>query len=92
MSGTDLQKDYNLSNNPTDSIITFDKCFVNLNNGSMGGGPWTCFLEKDNKSHKFASFGGPPDKLLVQQLPKPITTQNYKFQSIETKLCGIHCL
>ena len=54
----------------------------------MGGTHWTCFYTKDNNSYYFDSFGGQPDKFLVNQLPKPIIYHNYKTQEINSKLCG----
>ena len=37
----------------------------------MGVSNWTCFIIKDNKSYYFDSFGGQPDKFLINQLPQP---------------------
>ena len=58
----------------------------------MGGSHWTCFIVKDNKSYYFDSFGGQPDKFLLNQLPKPLIYHNYKIQDINSKLCGSYCL
>ena len=58
----------------------------------MGGTHWTCFYIKDNKSYYFDSFGGNPDKFLLQQLPKPIIYHNFKIQHINSMLCGSYCL
>ena len=69
-----------------------DGRFVNIDNGSLGGSHWTCFIVKDNKSFYFDSFGGQPDKFLLIQSPKPITYHIYKIQGINSKLCGSYCL
>ena len=87
-----LRKIYNYNIYPRDSKIYSDKGFVNIDNGSMGGTHWTCFYIKDNKSYYFDSFGGQPDKYLLNQLPKPIIYHKYKIQDINSKLCGSYCL
>ena len=69
MSESQLQRVYYYQLYPRDSKTISDKGFVNLDNGSMGGWHWTCFIVKDNKSYYFESFGGQPEKLLVEQLP-----------------------
>ena len=92
MNESQLQKIYNYPIYPRDSKIHSDKGFVNIDNGSMGGSYWTCFLVKDNKSFYFDSFGVQPDKFLLNQLPKPIIYHNYKIQDINSKLCGSYCL
>ena len=46
---------------------------------------------KDNKSYYFDSFGGPPDKFLLNQLPTPIIYHNCKTQYINSRLCGSNC-
>ena len=69
-----------------------DKGFVNIDNGSQGGTHWTCFYIKDSKSFYFGSFGGQPDKFLLEQLPKPLIYHTYKIQDINSKLCGSYCL
>ena len=58
----------------------------------MGGSHWTCFIVIDNISYYFDSFGGAPDKFLLNQLPKPLTYHNYKIQDKNSKLCGGYCL
>ena len=58
----------------------------------MGGAHLTCYYIKDNKSYYFDSFGGTPDKFLLNQLPKPIIYHNYKRQYINSNLCGSYCL
>ena len=92
MNESQLQRVYNYSIYPRDSKIYSDKRFVNIDNGSQGGTHWTCFYIKDNKSFYFDSFGGQPDKFLLNQLPKPIIYHNYKIQDINSKLCGSYCL
>ena len=92
MNESELQRVYNYNIYPRDSKIYSDKGFVIIDNGSQGGTHWTCFIVKDNKSYYFDSFGGAPDKFLLNQLPKPITYQNYKIQDINSKLCGSYCL
>ena len=69
-----------------------DKGFANINNGQMGRTYWTCFIIKHNKSYYFESFGGEPDKFLLNHLPKPIIYHNCKFQEINSRLCGLYCL
>ena len=92
MNESELQRVYNYPIYPRDSKIYSDRGFVNIDNGSQGGTHWTCFIVKDNKSYYFDSFGGPPDKFLLNQLPKPIIYHNYKIQDINSKLCGSYCL
>ena len=92
MNESELRKIYNYNIYPKDSKILSDHGFVNIDNGIMGGTHWTCFIVKDNKSFYFDSFGGNPDKLLLNQLPKPIIYHNYKIQDINSKLCGSSCL
>ena len=75
-----IQRIFNYNINHRDSKIYSDKVFVNIDNGSQGGTYWTCFIVKDNKSYYFDSFGGQPDKFLLNQLPKPIIYHNYKIQ------------
>ena len=91
MNESELQKVYKFSIYPRNSKIYSDKEFVIIDNGSMGGTHWTCFIVKDNKSYYFDSFGGTPDNFLLKQLPKPIIYHNYKIQEINSKLCGSYC-
>ena len=92
MNESQLQGIYNYPIYPKDSKIYSERGFVNIDNGSMGGSHWTCFIVKDNKSYYFDSFGGQPDKFPLNQLPKPIIYQNYKIQDINSILCGSYCL
>ena len=62
---------------PRDSKISSDGIFLNIDNGSMGGSHWTCFMVKDNKSYYFDSFGDQPEKFLLKQLHKPAKDHNY---------------
>ena len=87
-----LQKVYNYPIYPRASEIYSDKEFVNIDNGSMGGSHWTCFIVKDDKSYYIDSFGGAPDKFLLKQLPKRINYYNYKNQDTNSNLCGSYCL
>ena len=88
MNESELQKIYNYPIYPKNSKIYSDKGFVNIDDGRMGGSHWTFFYIKDNKSFYYDSFGGHPDKFLINQLPKPIIYHNYKIQAINSKLCG----
>ena len=92
MNESQLQRVYNYLIYARDSKIHSDKGFVNIDNGSMGGSHRTCFCIGDNKSFYFDSFGGPPDKFLLNQLPKPVIYHNYKIQDINSKLCGSYSL
>ena len=92
MNESELQRVYNYNIYPRDRKIHSDKGFINIDDGSMGGSHWTCFLIQDNKSYYFDSFGGKPDRYLLIQLPKPIIYHNYKIQDINSKLCGPYCL
>ena len=92
MNGSQLQKFYNYPIYPKKSKIQSDRGFINIDNGSRGGTHWTCFIVKDNKSYYFDSFGGQPDKFLLNQLPKPIIYHNYKIQDINSKLRGSYRL
>ena len=73
---------------PRDSKIYSDRGFVNVDIGSQGGTHCTTLYVKNNKSINFDSFVGQPDKLLLNQLPKPIIYHFYKIQDINSKLCG----
>ena len=92
MNESELQRVFNCSIYPRDSKLYSDRGFVNIDDGRMGGSHWTCFIVEDNKSYYLDSFGGQPDKFLLNQLPKPIIHHNYKIQDINSKLCGSYCL
>ena len=76
MNESQLQKVSKYNIYPRDSKTYSDKGFVNIDNGSMGGTHWTCFILKDKKSPYFDSFGTQPDKFLINQLTKPIIYHN----------------
>ena len=76
MNESQLQRIYNYIIYHRDSKIYSDKGIVNIDNGQMWGTHWTCFIVWDNNSFYFDSFGGQPDKFLLNQLPKPITYHN----------------
>ena len=92
MNESQLQRIHNYPIYPGDSKIYSDEGLVNIDNGSQGGTHGTCFIVKDNKSYYFDSFGGQPDKFLLNQLPKPIIYHNYKIQDIYSHSCGVYCL
>ena len=89
MNESQLQKIYNYPIYQKNSKIYSDKGFVNIDDGRMGGSHWCCFIVKDNKSYYFDSFGGQPDRFLLNQLPKPIIYHNYKIQDINSYLCEV---
>ena len=72
MNESEVQRVYNYHIYPRDSKMFSDKGFINIDDGSRSGTHWTCFYVKDNKSYSFDSFGGAPDKFLLNQLPKRI--------------------
>ena len=88
MNESQLQRTYNYPIYPRDSKIYSDRGFINIDDGSQNGTHWTAFYIKNNKSYYFDSFGGQPDKFILEQLPKPIIYHNYKIQDINSKLCG----
>ena len=51
MNESELQRVYNYPIYPRDSKIYSDRGFINIDNGSMGGSHWTCFILKNNKSY-----------------------------------------
>ena len=51
MKESQLQRVFNSPIYPRDSKISSDKGFVNIDNGSVGGSHWTCFIVEDNKSY-----------------------------------------
>ena len=91
MNGSELQKVYDYRMYPNISDIYSDKVFISLNNGSMGGSHWCCFILKDKKSSYFDSFSGQLDQFLRNQLPKPIIYHNSKNQDTSGTLSGCYC-
>ena len=92
MNESQIQKYHKYPIYPRDLKINSDKGFVNIDNGSQGGTHWCCFIMKDNKSFYFDSFGGQPDKFLLNELPKPIIHHILKNQDVNSRLCGSYCL
>ena len=88
----EIQRVYKYNLHSRDSKIYSDKGFVNIDDGSQGGSHWTCYIKKDNKLYYFDSFGGQPDKFLLNHLPKPKINHNFKIQHIYSQLCGSYCL
>ena len=76
MNESQLQRVYNYPIYLRDNKIYSDEGFVIIDNGSIGGTHWTCFYIKDHISYHFDSCGGQLDKLLINQLPKPILYRN----------------
>ena len=77
MNESELKRIFDYPIYPRGSKTYSDKGFVNIDNGSQGGSPWTCFIMKDNKSYYYHSFGGNHDHFLLNQLPKPIIDRSY---------------
>ena len=57
-----LQRVYNYKIYPKDSIITTNKRFVNIDDGSQEGSHWTFFIVKNLESYYYDRFGGQSDK------------------------------
>ena len=92
MKESKLQRLYNYRIYPRDSKILTDREFVNIDDGSMMGTHWTCFIMKNNKSYYHNSFGGTLDKILLNHIPKPIIYHKFKIKVINSRLCGSYCL
>ena len=75
MNGGDLKKAFIFSCHKyfRDCTKTIGKTKVNIDDGQMGGTHWNCVYIKVNKSLYFDSFGSLYDRVLLNQLPKPIT-------------------
>ena len=58
----------------------------------MGGAHWSCFSKKPDNSFYIDSFGGYPDKFLLNQLPKPEKIHYYKIQDLNSRLFDGYCL
>ena len=48
-------------------------------------------MVEDKNSYSFDSFGGPPDTILIQQLPNPKIFHNQKLQDTNSKIRGVFC-
>ena len=92
MNESQLQSFYDYPIYPTDYKTYSDTGFVNIDNGSQGGTHWTCFIIKNSESFYFDSFGGRPNKILLNQLPEPKLYHNYKTEEKISKLCASYCL
>ena len=73
MNESDSRKVCNYPIYPTDLKSSSVKGFVHIDNCRLGGTHWTCFYLKDHRAKYFHSFGGQPDKFLINQLPTPMT-------------------
>ena len=91
MNGRYLQRIHNFPIYPADSKICSDKAFVSNDIDFQGGTLWTCFIVNDNESLYHDSFGGQPDKFLLNQLPKPLIIHNWRHQDVNSKLCVSSC-
>ena len=91
MSETELQRVYKYNIYPRDPKLCSDNGFVNIDNGSMPGPQRTCFYTEDNNSYYFDSFRVQPDKVLLNQLPKPTIYHDYRIQAINSKFFGPYC-
>ena len=69
-----------------------NKKFVNIENGTVGGSLWKCFIIGENKSFCIDNFGIQPDKFLLNQLPKRIIYHNWKIQDTNSELSGSYYL
>ena len=92
MKESDIQRVYKDPLNPRGSKTYSNKGFVNIDIGLQGVSHWCAFYIKKYKSFYFDTFGGAPDKFILNQLPKPVIYHNYKYQDINSKLCGSYCL
>ena len=68
MHESDLKRIYINPIYPRGSTIYSDKGFVNIEDGSLRGTHWVCFIAEDKKSFYFDSFGSSPDIFLPQQI------------------------
>ena len=65
MDESQRQKIYNHPIYPRDSEKYSDKGFAIIDNRSMGGSHWTCFIVEDKKSYYFDSYCGQSDELYL---------------------------
>ena len=89
---SELQRVFNHPIKPRDTKIYSDRRFVNIDNELQAGTHWSCFYIKDNRTYYFDSFGGQPDRFLLNELPKPIIQQNFEIQDVKSKTCGSYCV
>ena len=73
MNESDLQRNNKYPIYPRESKTYSDEKFVIIDSKQIGRTHWTAFYVKNIKSFYFDSFGGSPDKFLLNQLTKPIT-------------------
>ena len=78
--------------NPVATKILLNRGFVKIDIGELGGSHLTCFCIKNEKLFYFDSFGGAADKILLNQLQKPLICQKYSKQDNKTRLSGTYCL
>ena len=76
---SELKRVYNYHINRRDSKIRAGRCFINIDKGVQDGSHWTDFYVKDTNFFDFDSLEGPPEKFLLNQLPKPMSFHNYKI-------------
>ena len=86
-----LKKIYDSSIYPRDSLITKDKRFVNIDNGSMGGSHWTCFHIKITDFFTLIHLVD-SQTIIFKQLQYPKTFQSFKIEVIISRLYRVHCL
>ena len=92
MNESQLRKIYIYPVYPRDSKKLSNEGFVDLDDDSRWGSHWVCYYMKDDKFYYFDSFGGQPDKLLRNQLHKPILYHNYKKQDKKIQIMWIFLL
>ena len=76
MNESELHRVYRYPIYTRDSKVYSDRGFLNIDNGSQGGTHWTRFYIKYKISYYFDSFGGQPDKFLLNHLLKLIIYHN----------------
>ena len=69
-------------------MITIEKKFKNVDNGSIDWTHWTCFYIEDHKAFYFDCFGWQHDNFLPNYLPKPIVSHKFETQGVNSKLRG----
>ena len=71
MNESELQRVYNSEIYPRDSKIYSENGFVYLDNGSLDGSHWVCFIVKNNKSYYL---------IATEQLQRNFYVNNYLNQ------------